>query len=167
MRKKSITDTEGFEPPKPKLDYLGRWYVLATEPVWELEQTSDLGRRRIIPITGGRFEGPRLKGKILNNGADWQIVTNDGLTIMNTRYLLETHDGALIYLQTRGYRHGPAGVMAKIAQGEVIDPNLYYFRIYMEFETSGSRGYEWLNRSLAVGFGMRLARAVIYDAYLL
>jgi hypothetical protein len=62
-----------------------------------------------------------------------------------TRYALETDDGALIYIQTRGVRHGPSEVPA-------------------EYETSSDR-YRWLNRTLAVGSGMRLGNAVIYDAY--
>ena len=52
---KTIADTKGFEPPNPKLEYLGRWYVDLIAPIWELGQTSDLGKRRIIPITGGKF----------------------------------------------------------------------------------------------------------------
>jgi hypothetical protein len=161
----TVADTKGFEPPKPKLEYLGRWWVDLVAPVWELGQTSDLGKRRIIPITGGKFEGPRIKGVILNNGADWQIVTKEGVAIIDTRYLLQTDDGALIYLQTKGYRYGPPEVMAKVARGEVVDPNLYYFHITMLFETAAPK-YLWLNRSQGIAFAMRLGNAVVYDAYL-
>ena len=161
---KTIPDTKGFEPPKPKLEYLGRWYVDLIAPIWELGETSDLGKRRIIPITGGKFEGPKIKGAILNNGADWQIVTKDGLAIIDTRYLLQTDDGALIYLQTKGYRYGPPDVMARVAKGEVVDPNLYYFRISMAFETASPK-YAWLNRVMAFAIAMRLGNAVVYDAY--
>jgi len=160
----TVADTKGFEPPKPNLEFLGRWSVDLIAPIWELGQTSDLGRRRIIPITGGKFEGPKIKGAILNNGADWQIVTKDGLAIIDTRYLLQTDDGALIYLQTKGYRYGPPDVMAKVAKGEVVDGNLYYFRIYMQFETSAPK-YVWLNRVMAFANAMRLGNAVVYDAY--
>jgi len=55
-------------------------------PIWELGATSGQGKRRIIPITGGHFEGPRLKGTILDNGADWQVVNPDGVAIIDTRY---------------------------------------------------------------------------------
>lgn len=156
--------TNAFEPPKPVLEFLGRWVVDLNAPVWELGQTSDLGRRRIIPITGGSFEGPGLKGVILNNGADWQIVTNDGLAIIDTRYLLQTDDGALVYLQTNGFRYGPPDVMARVGRGESVDPNQYYFRVYMQFETD-SQTYAWLNRAMAIGYAMRLGAAVVYDAY--
>jgi hypothetical protein len=67
---------------------MARFTVDLVAPVWELGVTSDLGRRRIIPITGGSFAGPLLSGEILNNGADWQILTADGTAIIDTRYLV-------------------------------------------------------------------------------
>lgn len=164
--KTSKTDGKTFEPPKPRLEFLGRWSVDLIAPIWDLGKTSDLGIRRIFPITGGKFEGPNFKGTIQNNGADWQIITKDNLSIIDTRYLLQTDDGALVYLQTKGYRYGEPEVLARLAKGEVVDPDLYYFRIYMQFETSSPK-YAWLNRSMAIGFAMRLANAVIYDAYLI
>jgi hypothetical protein len=153
-----------FEPPKPALEFMARVTVDLVAPVWELGATSDLGRRRIIPITGGRLDGPLLNGEILDNGADWQTVTADGLAIIDTRYLLRLDDDSLAYLQTRGYRHGPADVMAELARGADVDPSTYYFRVYLIFET-GSSTYAWLNRTLAVGYAMRRPTAVIYDAY--
>lgn len=158
-------DQGGFEPPKPKLVNLARFTVNLEAPVWELGPTSDLGRRRIIPITSGTFEGARFKGSILNNGADWQVVTAQGLAIIDTRYLLKTHDGALVYLETKGFRYGTPEVMAEVAKGNTVDPSKYTFRITMHFETSDPR-YTWLNRAIGVGSAMRLGTAVVYDAYL-
>jgi hypothetical protein len=159
------TAASAFEPPKVQLEYLGRWTVDLIAPVWELGNTSDLGKRRIIPITGGKFEGPRFKGTILNNGADWQVVTKDGLAVIDTRYLLQTDDGALVYLQTKGYRYGPPEVMARVGRGEMVDPTQYFFRITMSFETADPK-YDWLNRAIGVAGAMRLGQAVVYDAYL-
>jgi Protein of unknown function (DUF3237) len=153
-----------FELPSPRLEYMARFAVNLTAPVWELGATSGVGRRRIIPITGGSAAGPLLNGEILNHGADWQTVTADGTAIIETRYLLKLDEGSLAYLQTRGYRHGPAEVMADLARGANIDPAKYYFRVHLQFETS-SPAYGWLNRTLAVGYAMRLERAVVYDAY--
>src|ERR1051325_4823605 len=50
--------------------------------------------RRIGEITGGRFEGERLRGKILSGGSDWQSLRSDGATTLNVRIVLETDDGA-------------------------------------------------------------------------
>lgn len=161
----TVADTKGYQPRKPQLEFLARWSVDLVAPIWELGATTDLGRRRIIPITGGTFEGPGLKGRILNNGADWQIVTKDGLAIIDTRYLLQTDDGEYIYLQTKGFRYGPPDVMARVGKGEVVDPALYNFPITMQFETS-SKKYDYLNRSIGVAMAMRLGNAVVYDGYL-
>jgi Protein of unknown function (DUF3237) len=150
-------------PPEPRLEYLARFSVDLGVP-WEVGPTSGLGDRRIFPIVGGSFDGPLLRGTILDNGADWQVVRPDGLSLIDTRYLLRLDDGALAYLQTRGFRHGPADVLAAVAAGQPVDPREYYFRVYMTFETA-SGTYGWLNRAMAIGSAMRLADAVVYDAY--
>ena len=79
-------------------------------PPLELGDTPQ-GRRRIIGITGGRFSGERLSGRVLPGGADWQVIRADGVADLDARYTLETSDGALIYVRNRGYRHGPADVL--------------------------------------------------------
>jgi hypothetical protein len=117
------------------------------------------GRRRIIPIVGGRFFGPRLNGKVRDFGADWQTVFTDGSAELDTRYLLETDDGAEIDIRNFGLRHGPADVMARVGAGETVDPALYYMRTHSRFETGDER-YGWLNRLMCVGTGARFAKTV-------
>jgi hypothetical protein len=123
-----------------------------------------VGERRIINITGGSFTGPRLSGIILPGGADWQIIRSDGITAVEARYTLQTHDGALIYVDNRGLRHGPEAVMARLAAGESVDPRLYYFRTTPVFET-GSAAYQWLNGIVAVAVGERHAGQVVITVY--
>ncbi|MBI3376737.1 MAG: DUF3237 domain-containing protein [Betaproteobacteria bacterium] len=125
---------------------------------------SPLGRRRIIEITGGAFTGERLSGKVLPGGADWQLVRADGVAYLDTRYTLETGDGALIYVQNRGYRHGPAEVIERLARGEAVDPASYYFRTSPWFETSAPK-YAWLNRTIFLGNGARLADRVRLEVF--
>jgi hypothetical protein len=127
-------------------------------PVLELGDTP-AGRRRIIPITGGTFAGARLRGRVLDGGADWQLIRADGTAELDTRYTLETDDGAIIYIQNWGYRHGPADVIARLARGEAVDPTTYYFRTVPTFETSAPE-YTWLNSTICVGTGARHADAV-------
>ena len=122
------------------------------------------GRRRIINITGGTFSGARLKGRVLPGGADWQVVREDGVAVLDTRYTLETHDGALIYVQNRGLRHGSKEVIKRLTDGETVDPSLYYMRTQPSFETGDLR-YAWLNRIVCVGTGERLAAAVKLQMY--
>ena len=161
----SYADTQ-FSPPPLKLEPLATFKVELNAPVWELGKTADMGQRRIIPITGGTFEGPSFRGRILNNGADWQIVDSKGLAIIDTRYLLKTDDGALIYLQTKGYRHASPEILKQLSTSKDVDPSQYYFKLTMQFETSAPQ-YAWLNQTVAVGSAMRLGKAVIYDAFTL
>ena len=71
------------------------------------------GRRRIVPLTGGVFAGPELNGTLLpGSSADWQIVLPDGTALGDIRYTLQTDDGDLLYVQSRGVRHGSADVLA-------------------------------------------------------
>jgi hypothetical protein len=133
------------------------------EPVRDLGDTP-LGRRRIIGITGGKFAGPRLSGRILPGGADWQVIRADGVAYLDARYTLETTDGALIYVNNKGYRHGPKAVIERLARGEDVDPALYYMRATPWFETSAP-AYAWLNRAICVCTGARRALGVELDVY--
>jgi 5-methylphenazine-1-carboxylate 1-monooxygenase len=133
------------------------------EPIRDLGETP-VGRRRIIGITGGAFKGPRLEGKIIPGGADWQVIRSDGTAYLDARYTLETNDGALIYVSNQGYRHGPKDVIERMARGEAVDPALYYMRTTPWFETSAPR-YDWLNRAICVATGARRPAGVELDFY--
>lgn len=125
---------------------------------------SPYGQRRIINILGGAFSGPRLSGRILPGGADWQIARSDGIVEVDARYTLETHDGALIYITNWGLRHGPPAVIGRLSAGEKVDPSEYYFRTTPTFET-GAAAYAWLNGIICIGVGERRADAVIITVY--
>jgi hypothetical protein len=145
-----------------QLQTLFRAEIFLDRPL-ELGDTPQ-GRRRIIGITGGRFSGERLSGRVLPGGADWQVIRADGVADLDARYTLETGDGALIYVRNRGYRHGPADVLKKLSLGEAVDPSLYYMRTTPSFETGDAR-YSWLNRMVCVATGARRAAAVELDVY--
>jgi hypothetical protein len=122
------------------------------------------GRRRIVPIIGGRVEGPGISGRILNLGADWQTIFGDGVAHLDTRYAFETDEGAVIEIINRGLRHGPAEVIAALARGEAMPPENYYMRTHATLETGDPR-YEWVNRALFLGTGARLKSAVVMTLY--
>jgi hypothetical protein len=149
-------------PLVPGLQFLALFTVELGVPL-EVGETG-LARRRIFPITGGKFEGPEFKGRVLTGGADWQMVQQDGLSLIDTRYGLESQEGALIYISTNGYRYGPPEELEEINRRETVDPTKYYFRVNIRFETSHIR-YRFLNHTLAIGAGMRLNNSVIFDAY--
>ena len=122
------------------------------------------GRRRIIPIIGGTVSGPYFEGKILNLGADWQTQFIGGTAHLDTRYAMETLDGAIIEIVNRGLRHGPPEVIAAIAAGEEVQPGAYYMRTHATLETGDER-YRWINNHLFVGSGARNQSSVDMRLY--
>lgn len=126
--------------------------------------TTPNGDRRVGVVTGGCFEGERLSGEVLDGGADWQIMRDDGALVLDVRLILKTHDGALIGMRYGGLRHGPTTVMAELAKGNRVDPAAYYFRINGTFETAAAN-YDWLNRIVAVGVGDRRADGPVYSLF--
>lgn len=145
--------------------------MIQTRPLFEIRLqvpsivdigATPLGRRRIATVTGGEFQGERLRGSVVGApGGDWLLQRSDAVTVLDVRLLLRTDDGEHIYMSYRGVRHGPADVMARLAAGETVDPATYYFRIAPVFETA-ARKYEWLNKVVAVGTGRREPTGPIY-----
>jgi hypothetical protein len=120
------------------------------------------GARVIAPIAGGAFEGDRLRGKVLpGGGGDWTLLRSDGVLELDLRLTLETEDGALIYMTSFGFRHGPPETLAALARGESVDPSTYYFRTAPRFETSAPQ-YAFLNRIIAIASGDRRASGPTY-----
>ncbi len=139
-------------PSAPELRFAFKLDVEVSTPL-DLGQTQ-AGHRRIVPIAGGVVSGPRLEGRVLPVGADWQILRPDGTAELDARYIIETRAGALISVVNRGVRHGPAEVLARLNRGERVDPGSYYFRSAATFETSSSED-AWLTRAIIVGVGER------------
>lgn len=148
--------------PDPRLEFFAELTV-DLGPMRQLG-AGRAGQRRIIPIVGGTMTGPGLTGRVLDVGADWQTGFADGLAELDTRYALETDDGATIEIVNYGFRHGPAEVIDAIARGEDVAPDSYYMRTHARLETGDSR-YNWVNRTLFVGVGARRARSVVMRLY--
>jgi hypothetical protein len=110
--------------------------------------------RRMIPIAGGEVLGPRIRGRVLPGGADYQMMRSDGITDLHARYVIETDDSNLIYVENSGIRYGSPELMEKLRIGEPVDPALIYFRSTPKFETSAPE-YEWLMQSLFICSGAR------------
>lgn len=98
------------------------------------------GRRTIIPITGGTFEGPNIKGTIINGGADYQIAnTAINRTELEAIYCIKTDDGVNIHVRNRGI----------ICSGTDAEGKpTFYFRAAPQFEAPADSKYAWLNNSL-------------------
>ncbi len=133
------------------------------DPIMDLGVTT-YGKRRIIPITGGTFEGPNLKGIVVPGGADWQTIRTDGTVDLEARYTLKTDDGALIYIQNKGIRVASPDVTARIMKGEKVAPSEYYFRTNATFEVVEGK-YDWLTKSIILSTAGRMKDHVLLRFY--
>ena len=102
----AATPAVAQQAPEPELELLYRSVVKLGEAI----QVGETGRgvRRIIPIVGGTFEGPNIKGEILPMGWDWQLDRKDGCTEIIADYFLKTDDGVVINVVNSGALCGPS-----------------------------------------------------------
>jgi Protein of unknown function (DUF3237) len=149
-------------PPAPAL-------LPMTEVVCEVGALVSLGaapqgERRYVPLAGGTLAGPELNGTIIEGGVDWQVQRADGVLEIDAHYVVRTDDGALVEIRSTGLRHGPPAVMARLAAGEAVAPDEYFFRTIVRFAT-GAPTWAHLNRTIALAVGEREARRVRLRLY--
>jgi hypothetical protein len=150
--------------PEPRLTQVYRLEATLGQPL-DLGDTPR-GHRRIVPLTGGTFTGPELRGTLLPGAsADWQIVLPDGTALGDIRYTLQTDAGDLLYVQSRSVRHGSAEILARLGRGEDVDASEYTFRTSTQIETAAPH-LDWLNKGVFVSVGGRQTGRVIYETYL-
>ena len=132
--------TQAYPPQHaPQLEFALQLKVTLGE-AFSIENTQH-GRRTVIPITGGTFEGPALKGTIINGGADYQLANAQGRTELEAIYCIKTDDGVYIHVRNRGI----------IANGKDADGKpTFYFKAAPQFEAPADSKYGWLNNSLFV-----------------
>jgi hypothetical protein len=124
------------------------------------------GRRRIVPLSGGRFVGPELNGTLLPGAsADWQILLPDGTALGDIRYTLRSDQGELLYVRSQGVRHGSPEVLGRLGRREDVDASEYVFRTTTQIETAAAR-LDWMNKGVFVSVGGRSPGGVIYEVYL-
>jgi hypothetical protein len=125
------------EEAVPRIEFAFSAHVLL-EPTKEVGRTP-YGFRRRIPIIGGSFEGPRIRGKVMSGGADWQLQRSDDYTILEADYMVEADDGTQIHVRNRG-----------LTNTRVKGATKRYLRTVPEFEAPAG-AHEWLNQSIFVG----------------
>ncbi len=110
------------------------------------------GTRGVVHVSGGRFEGPRLKGEVLASGGDWFLIRPDGVGVIDVRLVLKTHDGENIYMTYSGRaKMGPNGPVA--------------LHTAPTFAASTKGKYAWLNSVQAFGIGAATPGGVKYKIY--
>lgn len=145
-----------------KLEFLMEYTATLRQPFEEVGP-GPWGTRRIVSVTGGTFEGPRLKGKLLPTGGDWLLTDADGVSRLDVRITLETDDGALIYVQYFGViREDPT--RPPRPAGEPAEYGDRYFMTAPRFETGDER-YKWLNSLVTVAEGKTAPGGVSYRVY--
>jgi hypothetical protein len=119
------------------------------------------GLRRYIPILGGSVSGPLLSGSVIAQGGDSQILRNDGVLLVEARYMIQSDDGVLISVLNRGLRAANPEVMEKLGRGEQVPAGDYYFRTTPSFEAPMGSQYEFLNRFVFVATAEREPDAAV------
>jgi hypothetical protein len=134
------------------------------EAIVSLGPGGPYGERRYVPLAGGSVIGPEINGEIAEGGVDWQVARADGVLDIGAHYVIRTTDGALIEVQSTGLRHGPPEVMSRLAAGETVPREAYFFRTLMRF-TTGHPDWLHLNKVMAIALGQREARQVVLDVW--
>jgi hypothetical protein len=127
--------------------------------------TTVFGLRRMIPITGGSVKGPRMNGKILAGGADFQLIVGGGTQAhLDARYVIELDDGTRVFVQNAAVRVASLENSQKIMKGITVDPSQIYFRCQPKMEAS-SNHWAWLSESQFIGTGVRQPDGVFISFY--
>lgn len=142
----------------PQLEHAFSISIDLTGLQW-VKPTCQGATRAAIYAAAGRIEGPRLNGRVIPmSGGDFPLVRPDGVIDFDARYLLEANDGAVIYMQNRGYRWGSEEAMGKMARNEPVQPDEYYMRVSPKFEAPAGP-HEWLSRHVFVGVAEKVPGA--------
>lgn len=151
--------------PKPEFEHL--FYIeVGCKPPIEIGPVAE-GRLLVQPIESGRFFGKRMNGVVLDSGADWSTIRNDGIRLCDTRYVLETDDGAHIAMDTLAHIFKDPVRWANMVTEPLEKNTPFYYREYLHF-TTGDERYSWLNGAVAFGVCSVINPVTIcYDAYIL
>lgn len=129
-------------------------------------QSEEVGRRQLIPITGGTVEGEGFDGIVLPGGVDSQIIRKNGRCDLSARYALRLNSGEGIYIENNGLRSVPEEYADRVFHGEFIDPSLYYFCTKPEIEVYNA-SLSWMCEKMFLCCARRLPESVEIVYYLL
>jgi hypothetical protein len=146
----------------PSLELAATIHIELAPPI-DLGPAPD-GHRRVVPITGGRFEGFGSSGVVLPAGADFQVLVSDTLTTLHARYVLEAASGARLSVENIGVRTASVEDTAAIVRGEAVAPERVYFRTGPRITTSDA-ALAWVNGTLFIGRGTRHPDEVVLEVF--
>ena len=142
----------------PKLEHAFTISIELTGLQW-IKPTAMGATRAAVYAAEGKIEGPRLNGRVIPmSGGDFPLVRPNGVIDFDARYLLEADDGAVIYMQNRGYRWASEEVMGRMSRNEPVRPDEYYMRVCPKFEAPEGP-HEWMSRHVFVGVAEKIPGA--------
>jgi hypothetical protein len=119
----------------------------------------------MIPITGGTVTGPRLNGKVLAGGADFQLILGGGTQAhLDARYVIELDDGSRVFVQNTALRVASLENSQRIMNGQPVKPEEIYFRCQPKLEAT-TPAWAWLSESQFIGTGRRAPDGVYLSFY--
>ena len=149
--------------PAPQLEHVCDLAVTISAPI-EVGLTP-AGLRRMIPITGGTVTGPRLNGKVMAGGADFQLILNGGTQAhLDARYVMELDDGSRVFVQNTALRVASLENSQRIMNGQPVHPDEVYFRCQPKLEATAAH-WAWLSESQFIGMGRRAPDGVFLSFY--
>jgi hypothetical protein len=147
------------------LEHIFSYTATLGQPFEAIGETP-LGLRLNAYVTGGEVSGPRLRGRVLPVGGDWLTVRPDGVGVLNVRATMESHDGALVYIEYMGVMELGADGYQRVLRGDL--PARVPIQAAPRFLTAHP-AYLWLNRLQCLNVGMfdAATSSVSYDTYAL
>lgn len=146
-------------PFQPRFEHAFTISIDLTRPYW-IQPSARGETRAAIYAAQGAVEGPRLNGRVIPmSGGDFPLVRPNGVIDFDARYLLEADDGAIIYLQNRGYRWARSPEIAeRMRRGEAVAPDDYYMRVSPRFDVPEGP-HDWMARHVFVGVAEKIPKA--------
>lgn len=116
--------------------------------------------RAAVYAASGTISGPMLQGIVIPmSGGDFPLVRPNGVIDFDARYLLQAEDGAVIYMQNRGFRWAKTPEIAeKMARNEDVGHDDYYMRVSPKFDAPAGP-HEWLTKHMFVGVAEKIPGA--------
>lgn len=146
-------------PFAPRFEHVFTISIELTKPYW-IEPPARGETRAAIYAASGTVSGPCLNGKVIPmSGGDFPLSRPNGVIDFDARYLLEADDGAVIYLENRGYRWArDKSVAERMGRNEEAGFDEYYMRVTPKFDAPAGP-HEWLSRHVFVGVAEKLPGA--------
>ncbi len=146
-------------PFAPRLEHAFTISIELSAPYWVTPSVRGETRAAIY-AKSGTVEGPRLTGKVIPmSGGDFPLSRESGVIDFDARYLIEASDGAIIYLENRGYRWArDEGISEKLRNNQAVSFDDYYMRVTPKFDAPAGP-HEWMSKHVFVGVAEKIPGA--------